>query len=233
LIQTMNPPGISLIIPAYNAGRYLREAIDSALNQTVRPRQIIVVDDGSTDDTLEIARGYGDAVTAIGQANGDTAAARNRGLEEADQPLITFLDADDRFAPDKLERQLQALSDHPDVMLCICRACDFWSPDTPLTARKAVNLVPQLRLGQAPTWLIRREVFDRVGVFNTSPAFRFAEGSELYSRIENAGLGVVRINDVLLERRLHASNKTTNSKAHMDGIMALMHRRLQLRKESA
>jgi glycosyltransferase involved in cell wall biosynthesis len=228
-----NPPGISLIIPVYNAGLYLREAIDSALNQTCKPRQIIVVDDGSTDDSREIARNYGSAITVIPQLNAGSSIARNRGVAEADQPMITFLDADDRLAPDKLERQLQALSDRPDAMLCLCRVCDFWSPEIPPIARRTQKLVPEFRPGQASTWMVRREVFQRIGSFNTSPDFRFGEGSELYTRIDCAGLEVVRISDALAERRLHASNKTTDSKAHMDGIMALMHRRLQLRRESA
>jgi glycosyltransferase involved in cell wall biosynthesis len=225
-------PGISLIIPAYNAGRYLREAIDSALNQTIVPRQVIVVDDGSTDDTLQIARSYDGAVTAIPQLNQGSAIARNRGLADADQPMITFLDADDRLMPNKLERQLQLLSDRSDAMLCLCRVCDFWSPDMPKTACFSANLTPQFRPGQPTTWLARREVFQRVGTFSTSPNFRFSEGSELYSRIESAGLGVIRTDEMMVERRLHASNKTTNSKAHLDGIMALMHRRLQLRRAS-
>jgi glycosyltransferase involved in cell wall biosynthesis len=229
----MTTLGISLIFPCYNAALYLREALDSALNQTVQPRQIILVDDGSTDNSQEIARSYGDAVTVIAQANADAGAARNRGLAEANQPLITFLDADDRLAPDKLERQLKALSEHPQAMLCICRVCDFWSPELPDAARKSANLVPQSRLGQPETWLVRREVFECVGGFNTSRDFSFAEGSELYSRIENAGLKVVCIEDVLVERRLHSSNKTTNAKAHMDGIMALMKRRLDLKRGSA
>jgi len=228
----MTTPGISLIIPAYNASRYLREAVDSVLNQTVRPRQVIVVDDGSTDDTRDIALSYGELVTVITQANGDAGAARNRGLAEANQPLIAFLDADDRFVPHKLERQLQCLSEHPEAALCICRGCDFWSPDVPETARRPANLEPQLRLGQVPTWLVRREVFDRVGTFNASPAFRFAEGPELYSRIESAGLGVVRIDDILFQRRLHRSNKTNDSRAHLDGMMALMKRRMDLRRNS-
>jgi glycosyltransferase involved in cell wall biosynthesis len=229
----MAPPGISLIIPAYNAGRYLREAIDSALNQTMIPRQIVVVDDGSTDDTLEIARSYGAAVTAISQLNAGTSIARNRGLAEANQPMIAFLDADDRFAPNKLERQLQLLSGRPDAMLCLCRACDFWSPDLPDSARHAAKLAPQFRPGQAGTWLVRREIFQRIGNFSTAPDFEFSEGSELYTRIESAGLGIVRTEEVLVERRLHASNKTTNSKAHLDGIMALMKRRLELQRRSA
>lgn len=226
----MTSPGISLIIPCYNAALYLREAIDSALSQTVKPRQIILVDDGSTDGSLQIARSYGSALAVIAQANAGAAAARNRGLVEADQPLITFLDADDRLAPRKCERQLQELERHPNAMLCICRVCDFWSPELPASGRQSANLVPQLRPGQASTWMIRRGAFDRVGMFNTSKVFEFSEGSELYSRFENAGIKAVCIDDVLLQRRLHATNMTTNSKAHMDGIMALMKRRLDLRR---
>jgi glycosyltransferase involved in cell wall biosynthesis len=228
----MTENGISLIIPAYNASLYLREAIDSALNQTVKARQIIVVDDGSTDTTLEIARSYGEAVIAITQANAGTSAARNRGLALADQPFITFLDADDRLVVNKFERQLRVLADHPEAMLCIARGRDFYSPELPNAAEKSAKLEPQMRHGQVSTWLVRREVFDRVGTFNTSEGLQFAEGSELYSRLEIAGIVPVRIDDVLLERRLHTANKTTNSKAHMDGIMALMKRRLELRRSS-
>jgi len=225
--------GISLIIPVYDAALYLRQAIDSALNQTCKPRQVIVVDDGSTDDSLEIAHSYGDAVTVVQQHHAGSASARNRGLEEAGEPLVTFLDADDRLAPDKLERQLRALSSRPDAMLCLCRVCDFWSPEIPPIARRTQKLVPKFRPGQPSTWMVRREGFQRIGSFNASPDFRFGEGSELYTRIDCAGLEVVRINEVLVERRLHAANKTTDSKGHLEGIMALMQRRLQLRRESA
>jgi len=229
----MTSPGISLIIPVYNASRYLREAIDSVLNQTVKPRQFIIVDDGSTDDSLQIARGYGAALTIIGQANGGTAAARNRGLAEADQPLIAFLDNDDCFVPHKLHRQLQCLAEHPEAMLCLCRARAFWSPEVPESARGAADLTPQFRPGQPSTWLARRELFERVGGFSAQPQCHFIEGSELYLRIEHAGCAVVKIDDALLERRLSLSNKTANSKGHLDGIMTIMKRRLELRRSLA
>jgi glycosyltransferase involved in cell wall biosynthesis len=229
----MTSPGISLVIPAFNASRYLREAIDSALLQTIKPRQVIVVDDGSADNTLEIARGYGDAVTVIANAHGGISLARNRGIKEANQPLIAFLDADDRFIPDKLERQLQSLSERPEALLSMCRVRDFWSPDLPPDFRRETNLTPQYRPGQAGTWLARRELFDLAGTFNVEPECRFIEGSELFTRIENTGCAVVKIDDLLLERRLHASNHTANSKAHLDGIMTLMKRRMDLRRSSA
>ncbi len=228
----MTAPGISLIIPVYNAGRYLREAIDSVLNQTMKPRQFIVVDDGSTDDSLEILRSYGAALTVITQANGGTSAARNRGLAEADQPLIAFLDNDDRFMPDKLQRQSQCLSQHPEAMLCLCRARAFWSPEVPLSARRSADLTPQFRPGQPSTWLVRREVFERAGAFSTQPEHHFIEGSELYLRIEHAGCPVVRLDDALLARRLSLSNKTADSKGHLEGITTLMKRRLDLRRSA-
>lgn len=229
----MTTPGISLIIPVYNASRFLGEAIDSALKQTVKVRQIIVVDDGSTDDSQNIARSYGEAVTVIAQSNGGSGAARNRGMAEADQPLISFLDADDRLAPEKLERQAKSLSDHPGAMVCVCRVRDFWSPEIPDAAARAANPGPQFRMGQPGTWLVRRDVFERVGVFNPSHNFEFTEGSELYTRMESAGIAVLCIDDVLVERRLHGANKTSNSKAHLEGIMELMKRRLDIRRASA
>lgn len=221
---------ISLIIPAYNASQYLREALDSVLNQTSAPRQIIVVDDGSTDDTLEIAHSYGNAVTVIEQANAGTAAARNRGLAEADQPMLAFLDQDDRFVSHKLERQMQALLEHPAAMLCCCRVAAFWSQEVPDTARESADLTPQFRFGQPGSWLARRELFEHVGVFSIEPECYLIEGSELFSRIEYSRCQVAKIDDVLLERRLHASNKTANSNAHLDGIMNLMKRRLELQR---
>lgn len=223
-------PGISVIIPVYNANLYLREAIDSVLNQTVKPAQFILVDDGSTDDSLEIARSYGNAVTVISQANGGTAAARNRGLAEATQPMIAFLDNDDRFMPHKLERQLDVLMNRPTALLCACRARAFWSSEVPESARQDVDLTPQFRLGQASTWLARRELFDLAGLFNTDPECHFTEGSELFGRIEKSGAQIVQIDDMLIERRLSLSNKTSNAQGHMGGIMNLLHRRLQLRK---
>lgn len=228
----MTLPGISLIIPVYNARRYLREAIGSVLSQSVMPREFIIVDDGSTDNSLEIARSYGDSLKVIAQPNRGTAGARNRGLAEASQPLIAFLDNDDRFVPHKLERQLQALLARPSAMLCACRARAFWSSEVPERSRLPADLTPQFRLGQPGTWLARRELFEHVGGFSIDPACRFIEGSELYSRIETAGCEVMRIDDMLLERRLSLSNKSADRNGHVDGIMTLIKRRLDLRRAS-
>jgi glycosyltransferase involved in cell wall biosynthesis len=96
---------VSVVIPAYNAAAYLRDALDSALAQTRPPDEIIVVDDGSTDDTAEMVARYGDRIRYIRQINRGVAAARNRGISEARGHWIAFLDADDLWYPPKLERQ--------------------------------------------------------------------------------------------------------------------------------
>ncbi|GMV97251.1 MAG: glycosyltransferase family 2 protein [Phycisphaerae bacterium] len=111
---------ISVIIPAYNAARWLGRALDSVVAQTLRPREVIVVDDGSTDETAAVAARYAPVVTCIRQTNGHVSAARNRGAAEATGEWLAFLDADDEWFPDKLERQAAILRRHPDLAWCCC-----------------------------------------------------------------------------------------------------------------
>ena len=97
---------VSVIIPTYNYGRYLGEAIDSALGQTLPPLEVIVVDDGSTDDTPQVLASYGDRIRVVRQKNSGVAVARNSGIAAARGDYVAFLDADDVWLPRKLELQL-------------------------------------------------------------------------------------------------------------------------------
>ena len=106
----MNPL-VSVIIPAYNAAHLLPDAIESALAQTYHPLEVIVVDDGSTDETPEVLARYGSRVTAFRQDNGGVAAARNRALEAAQGVYVACLDADDIWRPDKIEIQVGLMTD--------------------------------------------------------------------------------------------------------------------------
>lgn len=109
----------SVIIPAYNVEGVLREAIESLLGQrTSYPFEIIVVDDGSSDGTVAVARSYGDAVRVICKANGGPSSARNLGVQSASAELILFLDGDDRALPGRIERQVCYLLENPDVDVC-------------------------------------------------------------------------------------------------------------------
>jgi glycosyltransferase involved in cell wall biosynthesis len=100
---------VSVVIPTYNRAQFVGEAIESVLGQTARPLEIIVVDDGSTDDTEAVCRKFGAQIRYIRQANGGVSAARNHGIRESRGDLIAFLDSDDRWAPEKLELQAGAI----------------------------------------------------------------------------------------------------------------------------
>ena len=102
-------PLVSIIIPCFNYGRFLAEAIESALAQTYGPIEIFVIDDGSTDDSLDVARRYEDCVTVVSQENAGVIATCNRGVERAHGDYFTFLSADDRFEPRYVEALLDAL----------------------------------------------------------------------------------------------------------------------------
>ncbi len=109
---------VSVIIPAYNAAKFLATAIDAALQQTLPPHEIIVVDDGSKDATPEICARYAGRIVSIRQANKGEAGARNTALAIATGEFIALLDADDTCAPDRLERQVSALRAQPSAVAC-------------------------------------------------------------------------------------------------------------------
>ena len=102
----MKTPVVSVVIPTYNCGRYIEEAVNSVLSQTYRSLEIIVVDDGSTDDTAGRLEKYTDRIRFVSQKNSGPSRARNVGMELSTGEYIAFLDADDRWLPEKLERQL-------------------------------------------------------------------------------------------------------------------------------
>lgn len=111
-------PEVSVVIPAYNAAGFLPDAIDSVLAQTMSDLEVIVVDDGSTDETESVVSRYGPPVRYLRQQNQGVSVARNRGIDESQGRYVAFLDADDTWMPHKLERQLEDLSRHPEHRIC-------------------------------------------------------------------------------------------------------------------
>jgi glycosyltransferase involved in cell wall biosynthesis len=113
----MHRPLVSVVVPVYNGARYLRRAIDSALAQTYRDVEVLVVDDGSKDDSPEVIAGYGPRLRALRQANGGVARARNAAIRASSGELIAFLDQDDWWLPGKVAAQVQRLLAEPEVGL--------------------------------------------------------------------------------------------------------------------
>ena len=178
---------VSVVIPAYNAERYLGEAIESVLGQTHPQIETLVVDDGSEDETFAVARAYGDRIRLARRQNGDIGAARNTGVLLAHGSYFSFVYAGDRCLPDKVERQLAALRDAPELDMVFGHVREFVSPELPPEAQADVRPPAPPSPWVAPnTMLVRRTSFGRVGPFVTN--VRVGEGVDWYARAIEAGL---------------------------------------------
>jgi glycosyltransferase involved in cell wall biosynthesis len=196
---------VSVMTGVYNAERYLGEAIESVLAQTHRPLELIVVDDGSDDGSGAIAESYGAPVRCIRQERGGMAASRNRAVREATGDFFAFLDADDRFPPDKLERQLGVFDSEPGLDVVYGHVTEFLSPDLDEEARALLREPTHDVPWPTPNlMLIKREAFFRVGPFSTE--LKVGIGVDWYARAGELGLKSAVPSIVVLERRLHADN---------------------------
>lgn len=142
----MNPL-VSILINNYNYGRFLPEAIDSALNQTYSNIEVIVVDDGSTDNSQEIVKNYGDRIIPILKQNGGQASAFNEGFAASRGEIICFLDSDDLFKPEKVAEVVNVFTEHPDIGWCF-HSLEFFS-DNP------EKFIPETYTGSSGKYDIR------------------------------------------------------------------------------
>lgn len=162
---------VSVIIPTYNSGPLVVEAVESALAQTAPPHEVIVVDDGSTDDTADRLTRFGDRIRYVRQTNARVAAARNNGVRTATGDAVAFLDADDVWHPEKLARQVAALDADPDLGLVGTDVFPWPGglPDPPV-ASAVTRYTTDAMLPNNPittsSVLVRRAVLDRAGEFD-------------------------------------------------------------------
>lgn len=196
------PADVSVVIPVRDHASLLAEAIDSVLGQSSPPGEIVVVDDGSADGSAEVATAYGDPVRVLRQSAMGIAAARNAGIAAARGRLIGFLDADDRWTPDKLRLQLEALTDDVDMVT-------GWTAQVPQADwERAIREVPDRttwRSGPVPgTLLVRRELLDRVGPYEVT--LRAGESLDWHARAVHLGARVAVVPEVVLLRRIHPDN---------------------------
>jgi glycosyltransferase involved in cell wall biosynthesis len=196
---------VTVMIGVYNGARYLAEAIESVLAQTHPASELIVVDDGSEDESGAIAESYGPPVRCIRQANGGMAASRNRAVGEATGDYFAFLDADDRFRPDKLESQLAVLAEDPELDVVYGHVTEFLSPDLDEGALELLRAPRHDLPWPTPNlMLVKRESFFRVGLFSTE--LKVGIGVDWFARAGECGLKSAVPPIVVLERRLHAEN---------------------------
>jgi glycosyltransferase involved in cell wall biosynthesis len=195
-------PFVSVIIPTYNRAYLVGRAIESVIDQTYKNLEIIVVDDGSTDDTQSRLRAYGDRIRVLTQENRGPSAARNHGIALSRGKIVAFLDSDDYWLPSKLARQVELLEKlGPSVCCCLCNCTIVYNDGTRSSTFKISNIIPRytpgLWLNPAEVLLsrfviftqavaIRREVLERAGFFEETSMF-FGEDHDLELRLSLEG----------------------------------------------
>ena len=212
---------VSVIIPAYNTARYIKAAVDSALAQTYPNVEVVVVDDGSTDNTREILSPYVNQgnIVYVHQKNGGLSSARNTGIKIAKGAYIALLDSDDMFLPEKLERQIDYLDTHPECAFLYCDIIHFYDdePGTPLhldyTYYSGAEVLPALlkkNFINPLTVVMRKSVFDTVGYFDVTIR-QFAEDWDFWLRVAYAGFRIDYLPETLARYRMRKASISYNS----------------------
>jgi len=221
---------VSVIIPVRNTERYLSHAIESAMVQTLPPTEVLVVDDGSTDGSLDIARSFGDRVTVFEGAHGGIGATRNAGVERACGDYLAFLDADDYWVAEKLFWQIALFAEDPSLDLVFGQVRQFYSPDIPVPDEERVRMEKSVFDGHhAGTMLVKREAFGRVGSFN--PLVRVGEFLDWYLRAAEAGVRMAAVPDVVMFRRIHDQNTAALHRASQTDYAKILKASLDRRRK--
>jgi glycosyltransferase involved in cell wall biosynthesis len=216
----VNPtPPVSVLMTVRNGERYIVEAIESALNQAITPAEIVVVDDGSTDATAELVRGFGSPVALVQQPPTGMAAGLNRALRHSSCPVVGYLDADDLWCPDALPLRLERLdaADQPDAAGGLTQ--QFLSPDlTPEQAARFRLTDTTLQAGTRGALLFRRERLEAFGPIDEGPVL--ASTIDWMARARLGGLTVGWVDHVVLRRRIHLQNLSIQ--AHFAEYQAML-----------
>ncbi len=229
----MRTPRVSVVIPTYNYAHFICNAVDSVLAQTYQDYEIIVVDDGSRDNTGDVLAPYGDRIRCVRQENAGPSTARNKGIGLAQGELIAFLDADDCWLPDKLEKQVRFLDANPEfgmVFSDMSHCVDGDMVHAAYLRERGYRYVAQgsiynnlLREGFifTPTVMLRSKCLDLVGVFDVTMCN--CEDVDLWFRMADR-YQIGFLDEPLVIRNQHGANVTGNSEDYLKAPVLLMER---------
>lgn len=225
-------PRVSVLIPTHNYGRFLAQALESVFAQSYSDYEVIVVDDGSTDDTREVASKF-PQVRYLYQEQTGVATARNRLLEEAQGEFAAFLDADDLWLPDKLEKQVAYMEKHPDCGILFTAVQNISDRPHDVLTEREQQLMDAALPYALPTACIRMELVRKLGGF--SQKYTYGEDTEWLFRLRAAGVSLAHcLPQPLYLRRIHGENlsltHTSTSQKECLSIVADAIRRAKGRK---
>ena len=200
----MNRALVNVILPLYNGRDFVAVAIRSVLAQTYTPFELLVIDDGSVDGGMEVVP-RDPRIRYFRQDNAGVAAARNLGIRESDGELITFIDQDDIWVPEKLQIQVAFLQEHPEIDYVIARQKIRLAPGVSRPAWLKPEHLEESRTGFLPgTLMVRRKVFDDFGLFN--PSLRSGSDSDWFFRVKDQGVPMQIMDQIVLLRNIHRNN---------------------------
>lgn len=221
----MNSPRISIIMPAFNAEKYIEEAVNSVINQTLNNWELIIINDGSTDGTEIIAGKYvavDSRIKLISQENKKLGAARNTGIVNAKGDWIAFLDADDLWVPDKLEKQLSVAKTYPDAGVIFSDGFTFYNDviktalpygtvTGSLTASAMYKLEYQGNYIPVLSVLVKKNHIDAIGLQDVDPHIHGCEDWDYWLRLAIHGVSFYGMDDKLFYYRKHTSNMSNDN----------------------
>lgn len=198
-------PLVSIVVTAFNRAKLLGDALDSLSGQDYEPCEIVLVDDGSTDDTGEVGRGYRPAVRYHYQEHRGVGAALNAGLSIAEGELISFLDSDDLWEAKRLSKQVDHLQEHPETDIVAGQVRNFFDPELPEGERGRFLHMDKLIPGYViSAMLLRRKVFEIVGPFEEK--WQVGILMEWFMRVREHEIRIDMLDDLVLQRRIHSKN---------------------------
>lgn len=222
---------ISVVIPAFNAEKYLGEALESVWRQTCQPMEVVVIDDGSTDGTSDVLEANADRVRYHRQENQGICAARNAGINEAKGDVIAFLDSDDLWTDDSLEVRAAVLEANPEMDGVVGMVEQFISPDIPDEQKARYVAPPETRVGRlAGAMLLRRRAFGKAGMFD--PEVKMGDTMEWVLRADRAGVTIKPVQSLVLRRRIHGKNFMVQNQGDQAGYLKVLKAHLDRQREA-
>ncbi len=223
-------PLISVIVPVFNAAGFIRESVTSILGQNYHPLELIIVDDGSTDNTEDVVGRLKEELIYIKKDNGGPSSARNRGLQEAKGDFISFLDADDLWLPGKLELQMKRFESDPETEIVLGFTKRFLSPgvEPPPDFDPEKDDKPQLVL-HVGAGLYRKSVFDRIGLFDEK--MLFSEDIDWFLRAIETNRRISVLKKTVQLYRIHQANLTGDKEKNQHYLLRAFKASLDRRRK--
>ena len=222
---------VSVILPVHNGERLFPQAVESVLKQAHRPIEIIIIDDGSTDGTAQVAAGLADQVRYLFQLNAGPAAARNLGIRESNGEFIAFIDADDLWPAGKLAAQMRCFEVFPDVEIVQGLIRRILIPRQGDAGAAVADLETQFIYSNLGSMIVRRSVFERIGYFDQGLPYH--EDTDFWLRALECGIRVLVQRKLALLYRIHGSSLTAGVDLETLGLARIIRRSINRRRSSS